>query len=52
MINKIKQWFNKGEGGQFYEPYITNRDVLQITILTIITSTLIIIGCYFIILKG
>ena len=52
MINKIKQWLNKGEGGQFYEPYVTNRDVLQIIILTIITCTSIIMGCYFMILKG
>jgi hypothetical protein len=52
MINKIKQWLNKGEGGQFYEPYVTNRDIVQIIILTIITSTLIIMGLNFMTLKG
>ena len=52
MINKIKQWVNKGEGGQFYEHYVTNRDIVQIIILTIITSASIIMGCYFMILKG
>lgn len=46
MINKIKQWLNKGEGGEFYEPYVTNRGVLQIMIITIIANILIGLGCY------
>jgi hypothetical protein len=52
MVEKIKKWHDKGEGGQFYEPYITNGDVVKIIILTIITCTLIIMGCYLMILKG
>jgi len=24
----IKNWLEKGEGGEWYEPYITNGDVL------------------------
>lgn len=46
MINKIKQWLNKGEGGEFYESYVTNRGVLQIMTITIIVSTFIVLGCY------
>ena len=48
MINKIKQWLNKGEGGEFYEHYVTNGDVVPIMILVILFSTLIILGCYFV----
>ena len=46
MCNKIKKWLDKGEGGQFYEPYITNGDAILIAILTIPFSILIILGCY------
>jgi hypothetical protein len=46
MCNKIKKWLDKGEGGQFYEPYITNGDTILIAILTIPFSILIILGCY------
>jgi hypothetical protein len=46
MCNKIKKWLDKGEGGQFYEPYITNGDTTLIAILTILFSILIILGCY------
>jgi len=46
MLNKIKKWLDKGEGGKWFEPYVTNIDVILITILTILFSALIILVCY------
>jgi hypothetical protein len=45
MRNKIKKWLDKGEGGQFYEPYVTNGDVIILMMLTMIVSVMIILGC-------
>jgi hypothetical protein len=45
MSNKIKQWLDKGEGGEWYEPYVTNRDVIILMMLTMIVSVMIILGC-------
>jgi hypothetical protein len=45
MCNKIKKWLDKGEGGQFYEPYVTNGDVIILMMLTMIVSVMIILGC-------
>ena len=46
-MKKIKEWLNKGDGGYTpYEPYITNRDIMMMSIVTLIVSGIIIIGCY------
>lgn len=41
-------WLDKGDGGEFYEPYVTNRDVLFIGALTLITNGIIGLGFYLI----
>ena len=48
MRNKFKNWLDKGDGGDFYEPYVTNRDVIFIGALTSIVCGIIILGCYLI----
>ena len=40
----IKKWLNKGEGGEWYEPFITNEDLIYIVIITLIVSSIIITG--------
>ena len=37
------EWLNKGEGGEWYEPYINNRGLIQIGAITFITSIMIVI---------
>lgn len=39
MENK---WLDRGEGGEWYEPYVNNRDIIQIGTLTFITCIMII----------
>lgn len=46
MLNKIKQWLDKGGGGEWFEPYVTNKDIILITVLTVLFGTLIILGFY------
>ena len=48
MSKKLKNWFDKGDGGNFYEPYVTNKDVLFIYALTLIVCGIMILGCYLI----
>jgi len=44
---KLKDWLDKGEGGySWYEPYVTNRDLVVIGIITTIVSIIIITGCW------
>ena len=43
---KLKEWLDKGEGGEWYEPYVTNRDLVMIGIITTIVSIIIITGCW------
>jgi hypothetical protein len=43
---KLKEWLDKGEGGEWYEPYVTNRDLVFIGIITAIVSSIIITGCW------
>jgi hypothetical protein len=45
---KIKDWLDKGEGGEFYESYVTNRDVLYTMIMVGSLATIIIALCYMI----
>lgn len=42
---KFKEWLNKGEGGSWYEPYVTNLDSIHIFIFTLIGCLIIILGC-------
>jgi hypothetical protein len=46
MRNKFRNWLDKGDGGEWYEPYVTNRDVLFIGALTLITSGIIRLAFY------
>ena len=46
MLNKIKQWLDKGSGGKWFEPYVTNKDIILITVLTVLFGALIILGFY------
>lgn len=42
---KKENWLDKGDGGEWFEPYVTNRDIVYITIITIIGCLIIILGC-------
>ena len=42
---KLKEWLDKGEGGEWYEPYVINRDLIMIGIITAIVGGIIIIEC-------
>jgi hypothetical protein len=44
MIKKIKEWLDKGEGGEFYEFYVTNRDLVSMMAVSLIFSLIIITG--------
>jgi hypothetical protein len=39
---KLKEWLNKGEGGEWYEPYVTNKDLVFISAITIMVSAMLI----------
>ena len=41
----MRKWLNKGEGGEWYEPYVSNRDLVFIGLLTLVVSLIIIGGC-------
>ena len=45
---KKGNWLDKGEGGEWYEPFITNRDTIQIAIITFAVCGLIILLITFI----
>lgn len=36
-------WLDRGEGGEWYESYINNRDLIQIGTLTIFACVMIIL---------
>jgi len=44
-MRKVQEWINKGDGGEWYEPYITNKILILIAIITLITCSIIVIGC-------
>ena len=46
MRNKFRNCLDKGDGGEWYEPYVTNRDVLFIVALTLITNGIITLALY------
>ena len=37
------EWLNKGEGGEWYEPYIDNKGLIQIGAVTFIICIMIVI---------
>lgn len=43
---KLKKWLNKGEGGEWFEPYITNSDIVFLFIMSSIVGGIIITGCW------
>ena len=47
-MSKLKDWLDRGEGGEWYEPYVTNRDTIGIMALTAIVSSMIVFGFWII----
>lgn len=45
---KLRDWLNKGDGGEWYEPYVTNGDMIRIGIITLIGCCVIMGCCIFI----
>lgn len=43
---KFKEWLDKGEGGEWYEPYVTNRDLVFIGMITTIVCAMFITCCW------
>ena len=41
-MKQINEWLNKGEGGEWYEPYINNKGLIQIGAITFITCIVIV----------
>ena len=46
LRDKFEQWLDKSDGGEWYEPYVTNTDIIYIGIITLIVSGIIILGCW------
>ena len=42
---KKEHWLYKGDGGEWFEPYVTNKDIVRIAIIMIIGCLIIILGC-------
>ena len=40
---KWNDWLDKGEGGEWYEPHVTNRDFLMILGITLAGCVLVIL---------
>lgn len=40
---KWNDWLDKGEGGEWYEPYVTNRDTLIMMGITLAGCVLVIL---------
>jgi hypothetical protein len=40
---KKGNWLDKGDGGEWYEPFVTNRDIIQIVIITLVVCGMIIL---------
>ena len=44
---KIREWLDKGRGGySWYEPYITNRDLVIMGLISTLVGGIIITGCW------
>lgn len=42
---KKENWLDKGDGGEWFEPYVTNMDIVYIALITLIFCFIIILGC-------
>jgi len=40
----FNKWLNKGEGGEWYEPYIANKDLILISTIAATFCGIIIVG--------
>ena len=36
------QWLDRGEGGEWYEPHVNNKDLIQIGVITVVTCIIIV----------
>jgi len=45
-MKNIRDWLDKYDGGEWFEPYVTNRDIVFIGTITAIVSGVIIFGCW------
>lgn len=43
-IKPYIKWFYKGDGGEWYEPFISNLDLIIILLITLFVGGIIIIG--------
>ena len=43
---KLKEWLDRGEGGEWYEPYVTNRDLVFISVITLMVGAVVVGGCW------
>lgn len=43
---KSKKWLDKGEGGEWFEPNVTNRDLLSVGVIATIVCGILIVGCW------
>ncbi len=45
VLAAVKIWWYKGEGGEWYEPYVTNGDVVICCLIGIIGGLILAAGC-------
>jgi hypothetical protein len=45
LLAAVKNWWYKGEGGEWYEPYVTNGDVVICCSIGIVGGFIIAAGC-------
>jgi len=45
VLAAVKSWWHKGEGGEWYEPYVTNGDVLICCLIGIVGGFILAVGC-------
>lgn len=46
MKDKMINWLNEGDGGEWFEPYVTNKDVITIISISLFVGTIIVFGTY------
>lgn len=45
VLAAVKKWWHKGEGGEWYEPYVTNGDVVICCFIGIIGGFATAVAC-------
>ena len=45
LLAAVKSWWHKGEGGEWYEPYVTNGDVVICCLIGIVGGFILAAGC-------